>query len=63
MLLSRVSFLPSSDLRSQKGGLRTKGTFKNSSLACPLVTVDTAVYNWEAHLEETAAQEIELSRS
>ena len=36
-----------------EGGLRTKGLFKKSSSGKPLITVITAVYNSETHLEES----------
>ena len=36
-----------------EGGLRTKGLLKKSSSGKPLITVITAVYNSETHLEES----------
>lgn len=36
-----------------EGGLRTKGVFKKNHEAMPLVTIITAVFNGEKHLEET----------
>lgn len=46
-------FLPMGEGRKGEGGLRTKGFFKKSYDSKPLVSIITAVYNGEKHLEET----------
>ena len=44
---------PENQSRQGEGGLRTKGVLKHSSANEPLVSIITAVYNGEKHLEET----------
>jgi len=44
---------PVGENRKGEGGLRTQGYFKHDLLKKPLVTIVTAVYNGEKHLEET----------
>lgn len=46
-------FLPKNTSRKGEGGLRTLGRFKSYKEDKPLITVITAVYNGEKHLEET----------
>lgn len=46
-------FLPPNSQRKGEGGLRTKGYFKASRDGRPLVSVITAVFNGERHLEQT----------
>ncbi len=48
-----VLFLPEGAGRKGEGGLRKQGCFKTSTLDKPLITVVTAVFNGEKHLEET----------
>lgn len=51
--MRHVFFLPALPGRTAAGGLRTKGLFKTSTDAKPLVTVITVVYNGAAFLEQT----------
>jgi glycosyltransferase involved in cell wall biosynthesis len=46
-------FLPENKSRQGEGGLRTKGVLKHSFANEPLISIITAVYNGEKHLEET----------
>lgn len=48
-----VLFLPETTGQKGKGGLRTKGYFKNTYKDKPLITVITAVFNGEKFLEKT----------
>lgn len=48
-----ILFLPKNNDRKDEGGLRTKGYFKSSYDAKPLISIITVVYNGEKYLEET----------
>jgi len=48
-----ILLLPENQSRQGEGGLRTKGILKQSSINEPLISIITAVYNGEKHLEET----------
>lgn len=45
--------LPIEKERAGEGGLRLKGHYKQSHMNKPLISIVTAVFNGEAHLEET----------
>ncbi len=49
----RLDRLPDAQNPIAQGGLRLKGVLKDSRPDSPLVTIITAVFNGEAHLEET----------
>ncbi len=51
--LQNMMFLPPNPERKDEGGLRTKGYFKLSLPAKPLISVITVVSNGEKHLEKT----------
>ena len=48
-----ILLLPENQSRQGEGGLRTKGVLKYSSANEPLISIITAVYNGEKHLEDT----------
>ena len=48
-----VLFLPLGEDRKAEGGLRTRGYFKKSYENKPLISIITAVFNGDNHLEET----------
>lgn len=53
--------LPENDGRFAEGGLRTKGLLKKSKPDQPLITIITAVFNGDMHLEETITSIINQS--
>ncbi|NLQ06429.1 glycosyltransferase family 2 protein [Cylindrospermopsis raciborskii] len=57
----RVLFLPWVEGRKGEGGLRTRGLFKISLPAKPLVTIVTVVFNGGTHLERTLLSVINQS--
>lgn len=48
-----IFLLPKDEKRQGEGGLRTKDILKHSFEGKPLISIITAVYNGEKHLEET----------
>ncbi len=56
-----VLFLPRNPTRTAKGGLRTKGYFKQNTEDKPLISIITVVFNGEQYLEQTIKSVIEQS--
>lgn len=52
-LFESALFLQGNEERIAEGGLRTSGYYKQSSPGKPLLTIITAVFNGDKHLEET----------